>query len=280
MKLFRLILFSTFLLYISCGVSTYNSNDNLNDTTKKLNSVSDFEIIVYSKYEIPLNVDLYNFLYENEIKYQEAALSLINMKESYISDISRAINLGIYTSDLAYSTIYSYSQNSLNYFEASRYLANELGFNTGFDEFYFTRLENNASNHDSIKFIAEESYWKACNFLDEQNKNNILPFVVYGGWIETLYLMVIADNELNDNQIIKNQIFNQKSTLKNVIKYLYDVMIESSAYYYNNDLKGLIEELKIIEKLYNDLEEKNSQKLYNKLKSKIVEIRKDKVELI
>jgi len=268
------------ILQISCGINNTKINNLEEDTSSNNQTNSNFDIIVYTKYEIPLNIDLYNFLYTNNLNFAVNTLNSISTKNNYISDVSKAINLGIYTSDLTYCTIYSESQNSLNYFDAGRHLARELGFSEGFNEIYYSRLEKNAENKDSLMRIAEESYWKACNYLEEQNKNNILPFIIYGGWIEALHILVNIEKDSENKELIKKQILNQKTAISNVIKYLYDVMIESTAYYYNTDIDIIIKELKIIEKLYNDYETNKSPKVYEKLKSKILEIRKNKIEML
>jgi hypothetical protein len=280
MKVTKIILLLTFLNIISCRFVGKNTNDNFKDSITDNNSITDFEIGVYTKYEIPLNIDILNFLFDSNINFDKDLINPAGHKENYLTEISRAINLGIYTSDLAYSTVFSESQLSLDYFNINRELANDLGFIKGFDETYFKRLEENASNRDSLKIIAEESYWVACDYLEEEDKNNILPFVVFGGWIETMQILVNLENDFYKNDILKKQILNQNYAVTNIIKYLYDVMIESSAFYFSEDLKNIITQLKIIEKLYKDYQNNKSEKVYEKIKSKIIEIRNTQTEML
>lgn len=268
--------FKIFLLVIILGSACNNKVEKKGkelDNQNTIKSTANFEIIVYTKYEIPLNIDLINFLYQNGIEFNQEILNPLSNREGYFTEISKALNLGIYTSDLAYCTVFYKSQLSLEYFDANRLLAQELGFSEGYDKVYYQRLERNASNKDSLKRIAEESYWKACNFLEDNNKNNILPFVVFGGWIETMYLFVEQNQKNPEKEILKKQIIIQNDVVSNIIKYLYEVMIETSAYYYNEELKIIIAELKVLDKLYKDFNSNQNEIVFQKIESKIKHLR-------
>jgi hypothetical protein len=54
----------------------------------------------------------------------------------------------------------------------------------------------------------------------------------------------------NDLKSTREQIMNQQEGLLRLIKYLYDVMIESSAFYYNYDIKHIIMDLNNVKKVY------------------------------
>jgi hypothetical protein len=136
-------------------------------------------------------------------------------------------------------------------------------------------MENNVNSADSLSNIAAESYWKACNYLADNEKNNILPFVIYGGWVESQYL-TIASNDLKDT---REQILNQREGLLSLINYLYEVMIESSAFYYNYDIKTIIVKLNNIKKVYDKVSGNSiDAQLYKEICDRIKTMRSELID--
>jgi hypothetical protein len=111
--------------------------------------------------------------------------------------------------------------------------------------------------------------------LDENEKNNILPFVIYGGWVESQYLTIAS----NDLKATKTKILEQKEGLENLINYLYEVMVESSAFYYNYDLKAIILKLNNIKGVYDKIPGKEiDPQLYNDISVKITAMRNELID--
>lgn len=204
--------------------------------------------LVYSKYKIPLPIEIFSFL-EKYSKFNGNYLNKTTNKNHYIKELDRAINLGIYTTDLVYCNKFFESDLSIQYFETAKDLANSIGIYTGYTPEFVQRLQENSTNKDSIIKIVEESYSKACNDLHKNEKNNILPFVVFGNWIEGVYI-IIQSKESVPAERIKEQVLKQKTGLQNVINYILDVQIETSAFYYSDDLSIIMEQLKYIIQLY------------------------------
>ncbi len=204
---------------------------------------------VYDKYHLPLPIDLFNFLSKTKSCSTDILLDK-SLAQKLISDKLKAIYLGFYNADLAYCTFLNNNQLSLEYFKVSKNLANELGIENGYSDQLYKRFKKNADNPDSLKKLANEAYNRSCNFLQENNKYNILPFIVVGGWFESLHIIIKSCNA-NDPQIRKI-ILNQEQNFKNLQKFLYDALLESSAYYYYDDLKKIIKFIQNIINLYNE----------------------------
>ncbi len=204
---------------------------------------------VYDKYHLPLPLDLYRFITKTRNCSTDILLD-VSLAQKLISDKSRAIYLGFYNADLAYCTFLNNNQLSLKYFKVSKNLANELGIENGYSDQLYKRFKNNEDNIDSLKKLANEAYNRSCNFLQDNNKYNILPFIVVGGWFESLHILIRSCNE-NDPQIQKI-ILNQEQNFKNLQKFLYDALLESSAYYYYDDLKKIIKFIQNIINLYSE----------------------------
>lgn len=231
--------------------------------------------VVYTKYGIPLPIDLFKYLVAEDIPYNnDLLLSLENM-DKYTKEPKQAMALGVYSADIAYCSLYKRQQEVMGYFNCSFKLADKLDISEGFNFRYVERMENNVNSADSLSNIAAESYWKACNYLADNEKNNILPFVVYGGWVESQYLTIAS----NDLKTTREQIMNQQSGLLSLINYLYEVMIESSAFYYNYDIKTIIVKLNNIKKVYDKVAGSSiDAQLYSDICAKIKQMRAELID--
>ncbi len=231
--------------------------------------------VVYTKYGIPLPIDLFKYLVTEEIPYNNDLLLPLENMDKYTKEPKQAMALGVYSADIAYCSLYKRQQEVMGYFNCSFKLADKLDISEGFNFRYVERMENNVNSADSLSNIAAESYWKACNYLADNEKNNILPFVIYGGWVESQYL-TIASNDLKDT---REQILNQREGLLSLINYLYEVMIESSAFYYNYDIKTIIVKLNNIKKVYDKVSGNSiDAQLYKEICDRIKTMRSELID--
>ncbi|MBN1252066.1 MAG: hypothetical protein JXA16_08010, partial [Bacteroidales bacterium] len=237
------------LLLISCSNSNnkekqQNDNNQQIDRDKSENTVKSN---VYTSYNLPLPIEIYKFLKNNNIEFNLQLLNSKDKQANTFTDISKAINLGFYSSDLAYCTIFDQSQESVDYFSISIELAHELDITEGYDEKVLDRTYDNIENNDSLSNIAEEAYWKTCNYLEKNKKINILPFIIVGSWLESMHILTESSKNITDKKLIYAEIYNQKESLKNLIFYLFEVMNDSNAFIVNDDIQAVIKSLKLIQ---------------------------------
>ncbi|NOZ46625.1 MAG: hypothetical protein GXO79_07555 [Chlorobi bacterium] len=171
-------------------------------------------------YKLPSPVELYIFLKEHKIPYDNSNLNKIENVSKYYTNYSKYVNFGIYASDLAYSTVYEDQQQSFLYFSTVKTLADELGFAEGFDEIAAKRIEQNSFNSDSLYQIATDAYWEACIYLEDLGQTSELALIVAGGWIESAYLAEKSIKEFKENDPSIIRIAEQQILLENLIEYL------------------------------------------------------------
>ncbi|MBR4267754.1 MAG: hypothetical protein IKQ46_17080 [Bacteroidales bacterium] len=257
---------------VACSDTSSHKRGNRNNDNVEFSEVKN---VVYTKYGIPLPVDLFTYMVKQEVLFNYDLLIPLENREKYTKETKQAMALGVYSADVAYCSIYGRQQEVLDYFNCAFKIADRLDISEGFTYKSIERIENNIASADSLSFIANESYWKACNYLDENEKNNILPFVIYGGWVESQYL-TIKSNDLKSTKAI---ILEQKQGLVNLIDYLYEVMIESTAFYYNYDIKAIILKLNNIKNVYDKIPgEDIDPQLYKDISSKIASMRSELID--
>jgi len=233
--------------------------------------------IVYTKYKLPLPVELYNFMKEEKMRFRKEFINKTENSRKYLTSVALSVNFGIYASDLAYCIVFEQNQEAVNYFNLTKEIADKLHIAQGYDQAIIERMHSNLYNKDSLNQIASTSYWNACNFLEANSEINILPFIVAGGWVESIHLAIQTAEKGKMNPRIVNEIADQGESLKSLIKYLFDVMMDSNTFEVNQDIQDLGSKLNDLKVLYDDLKnntkEKISQSQFEKISKKIGDIR-------
>ncbi|GIV27053.1 MAG: hypothetical protein KatS3mg027_0867 [Bacteroidia bacterium] len=134
---------------------------------------------------------------------------------TFNTDVSRALLLGVYGADLGYVSMYSQTQEALTYLGAIKQLADKLGVSSAFDEKTFKRFENNLTNKDSLMVLVGEAYRASDNYLKNNKRLDISSLILLGGWLESMNIAIESYKSKN-NEEIKRRIAEQKLTVNNL----------------------------------------------------------------
>lgn len=234
-----------FSLVISCNNSVNNDNNEENDTIlntgKKPSGITTF-------FKLPSPVELFIFLNEENVKYNNKLINSPENLSKYITTNSKAINFGIYTSDLIYSTVFGVTQQTVKYFTISKKLADDLNLTKGFNEQIVKSIDKNINNPDSLFKIINNSYSEVTNLFQDKTKAKLLPLIVTGAWIESLYIAINSvSNFTNEN--LNSRIAEQQLLLENLIDYFKSLKPEDQ----NKEIYDKLIDLKTsFDKLYDN----------------------------
>lgn len=270
-KIIYVIVLLIGLITSACDQSTSKKNNYDSKTEAKKAEVKN---VIYTKYNIPLPVELFKYMVREDVPFNIDFLNDVSNLPKYTTETKQALALGLYSAEVAYCSLYGKQQEVLEYFNCASSLASKLNIEEGFSYKNMERIENNINSADSISAIATECYWNACDFLDMNGKNNILPFVVYSGWVESQYLTIVSNNLPSTRQ----KIMDQKEGLHNLINYLYEVMIESTAFYYSYDIRLLILKLNNLKDVYDKVNKSGvniDSEIYKDIIGKITAMRNE-----
>ncbi len=214
---------STMTIAVALVACNHPGNDKSDvttnaDTTKTINKEKSSKAKkVFAT--IPEPVETTKLLKDAGAKYNASYLNPVENAAKYSSVKAKAINLGIYGSDLSFISLYDQTQESLLYLKCTNTLASSLGINGAFDENTTTRIQNNMDKKDSLMTIISQSFWTADNYLVDNGQPGVSSLIVAGGWIEGLYIATrVASATKNDG--IVTQIGNQKTSLTNLLELL------------------------------------------------------------
>lgn len=213
----KFLVIVTLALTFSCGESTNNSNlskDKIAEADKGENLNKKVQ------YKLPSPVELYRLMKNYGTEYEGEVLHNIALADNYITSAEKAVNFGIYASDMAYTSVYEMHEESYSYFKLLKSLAAQLGITEGYNEKIVERLDKNLNNSDSLLQITNDSYWEVCTFLEESDKADILSKILLGGWIESVHIAISSIEKFEAENETVLLITEQSLLLENLINYL------------------------------------------------------------
>jgi hypothetical protein len=226
------------LVIMACGG---NKKPDLAEVEQEVASDQSFPEISSENIEsilasIPSPLELSVHVQESGIEFNASYLNKTANYDNYNSSNEKALNLGIYGTDLGYTNLYSQIQAGLDYLSVVQKLADDLNIGQYFDFQSIKRLTDNSENLDSLLMVTNQNFDNINNHFIEQNNAGLSTLLLTGGWIEALHITSQVTLTQMDNQDLRERIGEQKIVLDNVIillsvysehdKYIADLLVE------------------------------------------------------
>lgn len=212
--------------------------------------IQDVKAVKEIFYSLPSPLETAMILKQAGAKYNEELMNPTENVTNYVTNKSMALNLGIYTTDLSYASLFDQTQATINYMNAAKKMAEGLGILNAIDEEIIERLEANINNRDVIMDIISETIMNSSSFFEENDRQAMSTIVLVGGWIEGLYIatnLVGRDADLSNNELV-NRIVDQKMTLNTVVSLLQENMDNedvATVMTNVNELKAIFDKIEI-----------------------------------
>jgi len=172
------------------------------------------EIKEYS-YPIVSAFEVTEMLNEIEASYIVGLTNAPEKASTYFSEKDRAVNLGVYTADLAYATTYNQKSDVQSYFKSSETLARELDLTGAFQEDLPDQIEANLDNKEKLVEIITDMFQNAYSFLNQQGRTEVSYLVLSGTVIEGLYLTTnVSENTFQNPKLIEAILFQKEPLMK------------------------------------------------------------------
>jgi len=172
-------------------------------------------------YSLPSPLETAMLIKNAGAEYNEELMNPVGNTSIYITSRSKALNLGIYTTDLSYASLFDQTQATLNYINAAKEMADGLNILDAIDEETIQRLEDHINNRDVIIDIISETLMNSSSFLKENGLEATASVMLIGGWVEGLYIAtsLVDDSQLEGNKLVE-RIVDQKLSLDIMISLL------------------------------------------------------------
>ena len=211
------------LILQACGGGNSNKSEELlnqvsadSTTTSDKPTISE-EVITDIIQQIPSPLEISVLLKEVGSDYDRSILNDPGSTSSYNSNYKKALNLGIYGTDLGYTNIYEQNQDALEYLNSIKTLADGLSIGQFFNFSTIRRLATNSKNLDSLLLITTQNFNSINTYLQEQKRSNMSILLLTGGWLEALHVSCQVLQQQPDNQELRERIGEQKIILENIM---------------------------------------------------------------
>lgn len=266
------------LVYVNYHV--YYSNPDLAD---------EIEVHPNPQKSNPSIPSLYEILFIIQTTGADFNPNLVNNAKNYksytSSAVKAAINIGVYSSDIAYLSSYGRTQQALDYMDVCIALT-EVVHGRDVDKLdVLERFENNLSNPDSLIQILNQFDIELITYLNENERMDIGALILAGAFIEVQYITIKIIDTYPKNVISQKMRWQVLSPLVSNLrdqKISLAVLIELLE---NVDSKGdfelmILNELNKLNSIYNKHpkyipEEPMSEQLFLQLFKQISQIRED-----
>ncbi|ANQ49057.1 hypothetical protein KMW28_07770 [Flammeovirga yaeyamensis] len=195
---------------------------------------------------IPSPLEISVLIKESGTIYNKADLNAPEAVSRYNTGFQKAINLGIYGTDLGFANIYGKNQDAISFLNSVRDLADGLGIGAFFDYETIKELAESSNRLDELIQQTTLNFEKINNNLRERKRENVSVLILTGGWIEAVYLTTVI-NQREPNDLLKDKIGDQKVVLDQLLLVL-DIYKSSPGF------EDLINDLTALQEIYDQIE--------------------------
>ena len=223
------------------------------------------------------------------LEFDEKLPNPVDFADRYLDTRSMTLNLGVYTSDLAYCAAFGRHEKAIDLLEVIQNLTEKIHLSGANSQRLINRIRQNIESLDSLYQISNEAFIDVIQFCELNQRYNSMVLISSGAFIESLYLAIKMTGGYNQESYMIQHLADQKLVLDNL-------MARAESYTEDPDVSWTMEVLKPVKDIYDQLEQSEmkttvkkdnpdhlvitggkkiilSEEQYNKLLSTTIEIR-------
>ncbi len=246
-------LFGLAIMVYSCKSEGENVEDSIDDSIDIDDEIADdFNKAKQVFYSLPSPIETAMLMKRAGAKYNEEYLNSINNISNYTTNLSMSLNLGVYSADLSFASMFDQSQSAIKYLTATKRLAEELGILNAIDKSIIVRMEDNINNRDSLMEIISETFMNSNSFLKENDRAETAAIILVGGWLEGVYIATKIAQATSSNKELVERIIDQRLSLSTLISLL-------NEYKEDENIKVLIPKLDELKAIFDQIQVSSSK---------------------
>jgi hypothetical protein len=211
-----ILLISSVLEGCKSGGSKQAPKDDLKTVIPKDNSAAIQDVTQAKKIfdALPSPLESAMLIKSAGARFDNALLNPVGNVNNYVSSKSMALNLGIYTCDLSFASLYEQTQLIIDCMNAAKKMADGLGILKAIEQSKIDELEENINNTEKIMEIVSETFMNSSSYLEDNGQPAIAAMVLLGGWLEGLYIstQLVDMKDFNGNKLV-GRIIDQKLSI-------------------------------------------------------------------
>lgn len=238
------IIIATVVVLASCNMGNKKSSEQKAPEIKK--EIVEKEVREFV-YPLPTSFEVTEMLNRIEAAYILSLSNPVSNVDKYFTEKNQALNLGVYSADLSYASTYNQKQETVDFMNASKKLIDKLDISAALDKDLLETIENNLDNKDQMVDVITNSFYDTYEYLNKNDRTSISILVIAGSWVEALYISTHISEDTFNNREMVSIIMEQKEPLNKLM-----VLLKEHAT--DEDVKATLEDLKILNEIYNSID--------------------------
>lgn len=195
----------------SCGGGESDEKE-----TATIETTDDSNVSSEDDYVLPQPITLANAFKAAGLKYVAGKTNPTDNASGYAVKIDQLMNLGVYSTDLAYCAINSKTQEAREYLSVIQKLGSKVGLESVFsDKELIAKFDKQLGDPEELENLIYDIQDKSDEFMQNNDLKYLGDIQFAGAWIEGMYLGIDNTNEKAE---IGKALVEQMSLLKNIIK--------------------------------------------------------------
>lgn len=174
--------------------------------------------------------------------YNSEMLNPIGNVETYTDESKKALNIGVYGTDLGYINIYEKQLHVVGYMSALKTIAEDLQVGHFFDLEAISKMSQSMDDMEQLIIESTKSYNEMDAFLRDQGRGKISVLMALGAWVEGLHVLTQVYKQSEDKDL-RERIAEQGIVVETVEKL-------ASIYKNDADVNVYLPDLADIKKVY------------------------------
>ncbi len=201
-----------------CKKSTKEGEDKTSEKSEKISKEDVKKQVEEVVYPIPTTFDITKKLNEIGAGFIIGISNDVENVDKYVAEDKQAMNLGVYSADLSYTSAYGMKQYTKDYMNVTKTLIQELGITGAFSVDFYDKVEKNLDNKEKLVSLISDSFYDTYEYMNKKGKDELSLLVVAGSWIEAMYITThISETTYHNKEIVK-LIENQEETLNDLLE--------------------------------------------------------------
>ena len=201
---------------------------------------------IYHLYPSP--VEMLSVIDMTDMTFDGSLLNPVERADQYLDSKMKTYALGIYMADLAYAALFGRHEETLNYLEAVKSLAEEISINEAVDESMIEKARDNVEFLDSLYNISNDAFINILSFCDKNERSNTVVMLSAGAFVESLFLAVHMIDDFGTADQLLQHLSDQKYTIDNFMLFAKSVGSDDPG------VESTIKDLEKIKSIYDGIE--------------------------
>ena len=246
-KCFILVLIIPALLGIGCQSDKGKRKPGLLDDSGTAEIVDRIETIKQVYHLSPSPAEMLSVIDVAELSFDVGLLNPPRNMDNYLDTKSQTVGLGIYITDLAYAALFGRHEETLDYLDVVRTMAEQIRVTGAINDELIENARNNVEYLDSLFNISNEAFINMLFFCERNDRPNTVIMLSAGAFIESLFLAVNLVGENGQADYILQTLADQKYALDNLMTFAESMKDQDP------NIAAVIEDMNPIKEIYDDI---------------------------